>query len=85
MHSLFLYFVFIAVNAENPASHRYVVENGNNTDNAISESSGNTVAALSQKIERLLSENFSFSVPSQESSISWASFAADKVTLVISA
>ena len=52
VHSLFLYFVFIAVNAEkhaeNPASHSYVVENGNNTDKAISESSGNTVAALSQ-------------------------------------
>ena len=56
VHSLFLYLVFIAVNAENPASHRYVAENGNNIDKAMSESSGSTVAALSQKIETAFRE-----------------------------
>ena len=73
VHSLFLY----------RTSHRYVVENGNNIDKEIPESSGNPVAVLSQKIERLFSDNFSFRVQSHEKSISCASFAADKVTLVM--
>ena len=52
---MFVCLVFTAINAENPASHRSVVENGNNADKAISESSEYTVAALSQKIEIILS------------------------------
>jgi len=52
VHSLFLCLVFIAVNDEAIASHRYVVENGKNIYQAMSESSEHTVAALSQRIER---------------------------------
>src|SRR6218665_1165973 len=44
---------FIAVNAENLASHRYEVENGNNIDKAMSESSEYTVAALSHKNKKI--------------------------------
>ena len=78
LQSLFMCLVFIAVNAENLASHRYVVENGNNIDKAISESLGHTVAALSQKIERLLYENFPFRFFLHERSSSCASFAVLK-------
>jgi|SRR6218665_866841 len=60
LRSLIMCLVFIAVNAENLASHRYVVENGNNIDQPMSERSGCTVAALRQRIGRLLSENFPF-------------------------
>ena len=39
LHRMFLCLVFRAVNVENLASHRYVVENGINIDKTMSESS----------------------------------------------
>ena len=41
--NLFLYLVFIAVIAEKPASHKYVVVNGNSTAVAASDSVGYSV------------------------------------------
>lgn len=61
-HSLFLDFVFMAVSAEKPASQRYVVENGNNTDTALLAISGYSDAAYNQKLDRPISVNFVFNV-----------------------
>src|SRR6218665_2285388 len=81
LHRMFLCLVFRAVNVENLASHRYVVENGINIDKTMSESSEYRAYSCSimPKIQGLLlSENFPLRFSSHERFISCVSFAASK-------
>jgi hypothetical protein len=64
LKNLFLYFVFTAVidPAKNPVSLRYVFEDGRSIFMTFVTSSGQSAALCHQKLQTLVSANFTFKI-----------------------